>query len=129
MPDSKSSPKIRILLIDDESDISDIVKMDLETNWGYSVTTINSPKKGIELAIKENFDLVITDFSMPEIDGEIVLDAIKQAKPNLPVFIFSIYHDDDSTIREAVRAKADAIVAKPIEYDKLHATITKVLSK
>ncbi|OGC34633.1 hypothetical protein A2548_04610 [candidate division WOR-1 bacterium RIFOXYD2_FULL_41_8] len=129
MTTSPSSAKIKMLLIDDEKDITDIVKMDLEANWGYLVTTADSGKEGIEQALKNDFDLVVTDFSMPDIDGEIVLDAIKQAKPKLPVLIFSIYHDDDSTIRDSIRKKAAAIVAKPIDYEKLHETIAKILGK
>ena len=66
----------RILVVDDESDILESVKMLLETSE-YSVDTINDGKKVIERLKKEDFDLVLLDILMPNISG---LNLLKQIR-------------------------------------------------
>ena len=116
--------KKKILLIDDEKDIIDMVKVRLEVGGAYEATTVYSGKEGVKRANSESFDLVITDFNMPDINGDQVLTEIKKKNPQLPVFIFSIYHDDDSEINPSLRARAAGIICKPIDYEQLDAMIS-----
>lgn len=125
---NRQMPKPKILLIDDEKNVAQMLKFRLELSWGYQVTVVNSGKEGMEKARTVDFDLVITDYMMPNMNGEEVLDALKKSKPNLPVFMFSVFYDDDSTITDRIRAKADAIISKPVDFDELHKSITRVLA-
>ncbi|OGB88099.1 hypothetical protein A3H38_03345 [candidate division WOR-1 bacterium RIFCSPLOWO2_02_FULL_46_20] len=118
--------KKKILLIDDEKDIIDMVKIRLGVSGSYEVTTTYSGQAGVDQANSQDFDLVITDYNMPDLNGEEVIDAIKKVKPDLPLFLFSIYYDDDETISPAIRAKVDGLVRKPIDYAQLNEMINNL---
>ena len=117
----------KILIIDDEKELAEITALRLQ-NMGYETKAIHTAAEGLYLALNEDFDLVITDFNMPEMNGEEVLDSIKLQKPNLPVALFSIYHDDTSTINASVRKKAAGIVKKPIEEKNLNKILQQIFS-
>ena len=58
----------KILLVDDEPDILEIIGYSLNKE-GFKVVTAENGKKAIEVALKENPDLIILDVMMPELDG------------------------------------------------------------
>ena len=64
--------KFSILVIDDEKNIREGLAMALEDE-GYEVITADNGKTGLDIALKDEVDLVITDLKMPEISGEEVL--------------------------------------------------------
>lgn len=121
--------KKKILLIDDEQHLCRIMKMNLERTGEFEVRTAHSGREGLELAKAVKFDLVITDFRMPGMDGRAVLSALKKMSPQMPVVLFSIYHDDADTITPEIESKADGIISKPIEHAQLYKTIQQALSK
>jgi DNA-binding NtrC family response regulator len=119
--------KKKILVIDDEEDLCFLVKMNLENTGEFEVSTAFSGEEGIKKAKEENVDLVITDFNMPDMNGEEVINALKAIKPSLPVLLFSIYYDDSVTLPSAVKKKANGIICKPIDRDELHKVINDAL--
>lgn len=121
--------KKKILLVDDEKPLCDMIRMSLESKTGHSVSSVYSGKDAIELFKAQKFDLVITDYSMPGMNGEEVLDALRKIDPSLPVFILSIFHDDVSNVKEELCNKANAVIGKPIDYDLLSKKINGVLSR
>lgn len=121
--------KKKILVIDDEKDFCALFKRNLESTKEYEVTTAYSGEDGLEKAKEINFDLVITDFKMPGINGKTVMDILKKTKPDLPVVLFSIYHDDPSTIRTSERNKADGLISKTVDSEQLYKTIKDILAK
>ncbi len=121
--------KKRILIIDDEKDLCRVMKLNLERTGEYEITTAYSGETGLEKAKETEFDLVITDYKMPGIDGKAVLDALKELRPHSPVVLFSIYHDDGSTITASIKSKADGLISKPIEHEELYRTIREALDR
>jgi len=121
--------KKKILIIDDEKDLCLGMKLNLERTGEYEVTMAYSGGEGLEIAKEAEFDLVITDFKMPGMNGDAVLDALKEMRPHLPVVLLSIYHDDSSTITSSVKSKADALVSKPIDKKKLYKIVKDTLAK
>jgi CheY-like chemotaxis protein len=119
----------KILIIDDEKDMCGMLKLNLETTGEFDVTTVYSGEKGVENIKNGDYDLVITDFYMPGMDGGEVIEAAKRIKPDLPILIFSIYHDDESTLGQSIKEKADGIIKKPIQHNQLYAEIKRVLEK
>ena len=119
----------KILLIDDEVDLCTLVKMNLENSGEYEVTLAHSGQAGLVKVKSTEFDLVITDFKMPGMDGKEVLDILKARNPNLPVIIFSMFFDDASTITREIKKKADGLISKPIDDKQLIDTIKHVLAK
>jgi len=121
-------PKKKILVIDDEKNLCILLKSNLENTGEYEVTTAYSGEEGLKKAKETDFDLVITDFKMPGLNGRQVLNALKEMKPNSPVVLCSVYHDDPSTVTTLDIAKADGIITKPFEHKQLYGTIKEILS-
>jgi len=120
--------KKKILVIDDEKNLCILLKSNLENTGEYAVTTAYSGEEGLKKAKETDFDLVITDFKMPGLNGRDVLNALKDMRPNSPVVLCSVYHDDPSTVTALDIAKADGIITKPFEHKKLYNTIKEILS-
>ena len=124
-----SSKKRKILLIDDEESICRFTKFNLESMGKYEVTTALSGEEGLKKVKETTFDLVITDFRMGGMNGEQVIEELKKKNPDLPVLLFSIYHDDQSTVTPMLKSKADGLLTKPIDFEKFNETIERVLEK
>jgi len=80
----------KILLVDDEKEYLDVIKLILESNQ-FKVKTASSGKKALSMLGKESFDLVITDLIMPETTGLELLDAIKKEYNDTEVILFTGY--------------------------------------
>ena len=109
----------KLLLIDDEEDVLFLTKLNLEGTGDYLVDTASNGEEGVVKAQSSNYDLVITDFKMPDMDGEAVLSALKALTPNTPIILFSIYYDDVTTVTAGIRKKADGLISKPIDKEEL----------
>ncbi len=94
-----SNEQFKILIVDDEPDYCDVLDMILSAK-GYSTRKSSKPKEAIELMAQEDFDLVLSDLIMPEIDGIGVLKAVKKKRPNTYVIIMTAF----GTIENAVNA-------------------------
>jgi len=121
--------KKKLLFVDDEDDLCKIVKLNLERRDEYEVTTASSGQEGLEKARATEFDLVITDLRMPGLDGEALLRALKAMRPQCPVVVCSVYHDDTEAITPEIRTKADCIIGKPIDHEQFYRTVSEVLTR
>jgi len=90
---------MRALVIDDEQIILDSVKKILNAE-NFDVDTSISSRQGLEAALNNEYDVVLTDIRMPEIGGMRILRDIKRKKPSLPVIIITGY----ATVKSAVQA-------------------------
>jgi CheY-like chemotaxis protein len=113
----------RILVVDDEAIVLLIVHDTLETMGNhYEIVTAQSGAQALELARKKPFDLVITDLSMPEMDGVELTEAIKSLHPATTILWITAYgcHNyQDEARRLAVYGCWD----KPLEISEiLHMT-------
>jgi len=75
----------RILVIDDEA-VLKIVE-EVLTNLRHNMIVCSSPKAGLSRFRKENFDIVITNLNMPEMNGWEVAEKIKKAKATIPIIL------------------------------------------
>ena len=121
--------KKRILLIDDEISLCQLMKLNLEQTEEYEVTTAHSGEEGLGKAQVSEFDLVITDYRMPGMDGAALLLTLKTLKPQQPVVLFSIYRNDKSKITPEIEEKADGIISKPIDYNELLKVVKNALAR
>ena len=107
---SKPSSKKKILVVDDEKDITESLIMLLD-NEGYKVTAVNSGKEALQLLQKEKFDLVLLDILMPEMSGNEVGERIRKnpkTKDQKIVFLTVV------TLGEAGKAMIHKL--KPVDY-------------
>lgn len=88
---------MEILIVDDEQDYCDVMEMILVTH-GYNVETCNDGNEALRKMISKNFDLVLTDLMMPNMDGTELLKNIKQLYPKTEVIMMTAY----GTIEKAV---------------------------
>ncbi len=119
--------KKNILIIDDDEDILIQVKRILE-GAGFDCLTAMSVKEGIKLALYNIPDLIITDLSMPEIDGFVFLKKkklISQIK-DIPVFVFSA-RSDKKDLHEAMALGALDYLLKPLKASWMLQKIRKCL--
>jgi signal transduction histidine kinase/CheY-like chemotaxis protein len=120
---------LRILCIDDESQIQELLKNCL-TSLEHRVTTASSGKQGVEMfraAIrkKQPYETVITDLGMPDIDGHQVARTIKAESPGTPVIMMtgwgSVMKDDGEIV-----SGVDAVVGKPPRIVELNNLLLKL---
>jgi two-component system nitrogen regulation response regulator NtrX len=106
-----------ILIIDDEKEICESMKMILEYE-GYSVDYSTSAIKGLNLAEEKQISCLLLDIQMPEMSGFEVLKKVKEVNPSLSVIIISAHGSVENAIK-ATRLGAFDFIEKPIDRDKL----------
>ena len=117
----------RILFVDDEPALVHIGKQTLES-LGYQVTTRTSSIEALELfkAKPEEFDLVITDMTMPNMTGDDLAEELMQIRPKIPVILCTGYSAKINQ-QQAMAKGIGALIAKPVLVRELAETIRKVL--
>jgi DNA-binding response OmpR family regulator len=123
------SDRIRLLLIDDEVDMLEMLKHHLRL-YGFDVHTAADGPSGLKLAQKEKLDLILLDWMMPGMNGLEVLSELKHNKKteNIPVFMFTakgIIED----IEQAFDIGADDYIVKPVTGTELAKKIKAKLDK
>ena len=115
----------RILVIDDEPRMAEIVGMVLRRD-GFEVVTSTSSHDALALHEKDPFDLVLTDLRMPAPDGLEVLRQVRAASAETPVVLFTA-HATVSNAIEALRDGAFDYIQKPFDNDALRACVRRAL--
>jgi len=118
-----------ILLVDDEQDILNIETEMLKT-LGYAVTATNNPKDALETFAKhpEQFDLVITDMTMPAMTGDKFIKELEKIVPNIPTILCTGYSELISK-EKAASLGINEFLMKPISMVDFSNTIRGVLDK
>jgi len=121
-----ASEKIRILVIDDDRELTETVRGMLEAQ-GYEVLTANDGEQGLELAYTERPHLVLLDLMMPGMDGYQVCRELQFGyTKDIPIVILTA-KTDLPDMMEANRCGATAFVTKPFRVDYLLSTVRNVL--
>lgn len=116
----------RILLVEDDSDISDVIGMNLEYS-GYSFVILDDGQKAAEYLTEDNsFDLAILDIMLPGLDGFALLEHMQ--KHYIPVLFLTAKSDVGSKIK-GLRDGAEDYLAKPFEMLELLVRIEKILGR
>lgn len=113
----KTMKGYKILLVDDDLNVLTVIASALEEN-GYQVTTASSGEDALDTLTIKEFDLVITDLNMYEIDGLAVLKSAKEANPGGGVMILTGNRNPEAAI-EALRLDADDYLLKPCDLSEL----------
>ena len=116
----------RILVIDDEPIVRATVNRILSKEIGYDVTLAENGKNGIERFKNENYDLILLDIKMPDIDGLDVLHEIVSYNPNQTVIIISGFYTEE-TKEEAQKKGVFAFIEKPFTPFQLLEIVKKAI--
>ena len=117
----------KILIVEDENDLLDFLKIRLEAN-NYEVVGACDGKEGYEKAHTEAPDLIVLDLMLPKIDGYWVCNLLKHDKrhEHIPIIIVTAKSGDEDQ-KLAKECGADAYMQKPVDVESLLAKIASLL--
>lgn len=116
----------RILVVDDDSGIGEMLKTLLEF-YGFEVNVTEKPDKTEEIIHDKNIDLVILDMLISGVNGTDVCARLRknESTADIPILMMSALHDAG---KKCKKAGANDFIAKPFEMDDLIKKINKVLN-
>src|ERR1043165_6601179 len=116
----------RVLIVDDEQSICDVLSISLKKE-GYLVAAATNPRRALERLKREPFDLILQDLKMPEMDGIDLLREIKKLREETVVIIMTAYSTWDRAV-EAMRLGAYDYINKPFDTQvDIKGTIARAL--
>ena len=115
---------LRIIVVDDEQDYCDVLKMILEGR-GYAVDTCNDGREALNLLEKGSFDIVVSDLNMPVMDGYELLREIKSRDYDCEVIILTAFGTIEKAV-ETMKAGAFTYVTKGSDPEELLIEIRKI---
>lgn len=124
MRDNTTAPKLRVLLIDDDQTCLDVLSQTLNL-FDYSNQIFTNPREAIEAFRLKKFDVVVTDYKMPEMTGIEVLKLIQSIDPDTPVIILTGFADTSNAI-DAVNTGAHAFFAKPLDTKSFLEALSRI---
>ena len=113
----------KILVIDDDRDMCLLLKRFLSKH-GFEIEDANTAKKAIELLETTEYDLVLCDFRLDNMDGKTMLIKIKEKYPHMPVIIITGYSDIKIAV-EVMKLGAFDYITKPLFPDEIIFTTRK----
>jgi DNA-binding NtrC family response regulator len=123
-------PKGKILVIDDEEDVREVLKLHLEGS-GFNVIEAENGEEGIALLRSEdnmiNVGLILCDIRMPKVNGVECVDFLKREAPGIPVVMVTGYPDTEMATSFLKKGVKDYLV-KPVEKEKLLAVVDNIVA-
>lgn len=117
----------RILIIDDEEDIAEILATFLEMD--FNCEYVCSGKEGLDKLFTESYDAVITDLEMPDLSGTRIIEAIRAKSLPVTILICSGHDRSHPKVMTALGAGAKDVLTKPFtDPDELIKTIHNALA-
>src|SRR6185436_17109112 len=124
---SSAVNKLRVLFVDDEAPIRDVMKIELP-RMGHDVTICEDGRTAIAALEKHTFDAAIIDLKMPGISGWDVVEHIKGASPETEVII-STGHGSMEEAIQAIRRGAYDFLPKPCKLATISSVLQRVADK
>ncbi|MCY1664491.1 response regulator [Allorhizobium pseudoryzae] len=115
---------ITVLCVEDERDVRELIVEELQ-DAGLRVIQAENGKEGLDVILTQRPDIVISDITMPEMDGIAMLGELQINHPqlaNMP-FVFLTALSDKEKMIEGLGAGAESYLTKPIDFDVLMAKI------
>ena len=117
----------RILLVDDDSEIVESMRIALEAK-GYQILIARDGNQGLSMAEREDPDLVILDMMMPKRSGFLVLEKLRRTRP-VPMRVIMITANEGSRHKAyAEMLGVDDYIRKPFAMDRLMESVHRLLS-
>jgi DNA-binding NtrC family response regulator len=127
MAESKNNS--RIVVVDDEEMVVASLSSFLNLETEYQVQTFTSARDAIEYIEKEQVDVVVSDYLMPEMDGISFLAKVRDIKPEIPRIILTGYADKENAIKAINEVGLFQYIEKPWNNDDLLLIIRNALEK
>jgi DNA-binding NtrC family response regulator len=119
--------KYKILLVDDDETIRTTMIAILEDE-GYDVDSASNGKEAIRKTQEQTYNLALLDIRLPDMEGVELLGLMKESIPRMRKIMVTGFPSLQNAV-EAVNKSADAYLIKPVDVDKLLATVKELLLK
>lgn len=118
---------MRILIIEDEKEISNFLKRNFENDC-FAVDVARDGQEGLEKALAQKYDCLILDNIMPKMTGKEVCKEIRKNGSDTPILMLSVKSETDTKV-EILNAGADDYMTKPFAYEELLARMRALLRR
>lgn len=112
---------MRILLIEDEKKLAQAIKTGLEQE-GMAVDVANDGEVGFDLALDEDYDLIILDLMLPSMSGQEICTSLRKEKISIPILMLTALSETSDKVA-GLNLGADDYLSKPFDFDELIARI------
>ncbi len=130
-PDEESRPrpwmKIRVLVVDDEQDLLDYLRV-LLSREGFEVECLSDPTRVVEELRAREYHLVILDMMMPQMSGTEVLEQIRKIDTDIAVIVSTAYPNVDTAVA-SLKNQASDYVRKPFDPESFLGTVRSALAR
>jgi len=116
----------KILIIDDNNDLRMVVSKML-SRLGYEVSSADSGENGLGLFCKDKFDIVLSDYEMPGMDGVALAYSVKKSSPCTPVVIMT--GAGKETVISRKSTAVDEVISKPFTLAQIKKTIQNLAGR
>lgn len=117
---------LKLLIIEDDERVATVIRRGL-LEAGHHVSVAYDGKMGLKLAVQEDYDVVIMDIILPQIDGLVLCKMIKKERPQVPVIMLTALGTTNDKV-EGFDAGADDYLVKPFDFRELEVRV-RVLAK
>ena len=121
----------RILVVDDEQEIADLLELYLISD-GYQVVKSSDALEGLAIMEREKIDLVLLDIMMPKIDGytatRVIRSTNRQDAKAIPIIAMTA-HVFDEDVKQCLEAGMNAHLPKPLQMEKVVSTIARLCKR
>lgn len=118
---------MKVLLVEDEKKVASFIRKGLEEEY-YTVDTAFDGRQGRELALSQEYDLIILDVMLPFINGIMLLEEIRSNRISTPVLLLTARQSVENKV-EGLDAGADDYLTKPFAFEELLARIRALLRR
>jgi CheY-like chemotaxis protein len=128
MGGENSKPYQKILIVDDEPDITLSFKMILENN-GFKVDVYNDPVEALNSFTASSYDLLLLDIRMPKMDGFQLYDELRKKDENIKVIFITAFDINYEALRKMYpHLKIESFVRKPVDSEHLISAVRSELA-
>jgi len=117
----------KILIVDDEVSQTQLLQGFLKKK-GFQVTVTQDPEEALSLVRKQEFDLMLSDYRMPKMNGLTLVKKVKEINPTVAVIVMSAYGSIETAV-EIIQAGASEYLTKPIDLQELLLLMDKCIDK
>ncbi|HCL06624.1 MAG TPA: DNA-binding response regulator [Chitinophagaceae bacterium] len=122
-----TNPKATILLVEDEENLHEALKLNLEME-GYEVSSAFNGTEALKKVANEYFDLIVLDIMLPEVDGIAVTESIRVNNNEVPILILSAKNSSTDRVL-GLKKGADDYLTKPFNLEELLLRVEKLIEK
>lgn len=117
---------MKILVVDDERDLAEMIKSAVEMQYNSTVLLAYNGHEGLSILEADPPDLVISDITMPDMDGLDMIRGLRKKRKDMPVIIITAYDHIENTVA-AIRLGAMDFIRKPFKIEELYFSLDRIL--